>query len=69
MRDIGVLDESFGDGFCGECGDPFHLDDCGGYNPPCQCGHGLCRSCCEAQNREDVDDEWYPDDDEGTMSV
>lgn len=55
--------ESFGDGFCGECGDPFHLDDCGGYNPPCPCGCGLCRSCCENTRRGDDDNEWYPEDD------
>lgn len=35
-----------GDGWCLECGDEFHLDDCGGYNPPCPCGCGCCRSCC-----------------------
>lgn len=53
-------DESFGDGHCDECGDAFHLDDCGGYNPPCRCGCGRCRSCCEADERDD--DEWYPKD-------
>jgi hypothetical protein len=57
-------DESFGGGFCGECGDRFHLDDCGGYNPPCPCGCGLCRSCHDAVNRSD-DAEDYPPDDEG----
>lgn len=56
---IAPPDESFGDGFCGECFEPFHLDDCGGYNPPCTC-HGLCRSCCEAMGRDD--DDWYPED-------
>jgi hypothetical protein len=36
------------DGWCIECGDSFHLDDCGGYNPPCP-GCGNCRSCCECR--------------------
>ena len=55
-----------GDGFCLECGDWFHLDDCGGYNPPCacaQCGGALCRSCCAAERGDlDPDDDWYPED-------
>lgn len=52
------------DGYCLDCGEEFHLDDTGGYNPPCVCGEH-CRSCHEAQERES--DEWrdaYPDDDE-----
>lgn len=56
------IDES--DGWCLECGDPFHLDDCGGYNPPCyKCG--LCRDCCRTSDfgcdAEREDDEDYPD--------
>src|SRR5689334_9481007 len=35
--------------FCGDCGDSFRYDDCGGYNPPCECGFA-CRSCCEHGN-------------------
>lgn len=49
-----------GDGWCLECGDWFHLDDCGGYNPPCYCAacHGeYCRSCCEGNVRALDDDE------------
>lgn len=37
---------------CRECFDPFHYDDCGGYNPPCPCGCGRCRSCCDAAEME-----------------
>lgn len=55
-----------GDGCCAECGDFFHLDDVGGYNPLCPCGCGLCRSCHDEMNRSDVDDDWYPEDDEPT---
>lgn len=40
---------------CPECGDEFHYDDVGGYNPPCSCC-GVCRSCCRAANAED--DDW-----------
>lgn len=47
------------DGWCVECGDEFHLDDTGGYNPPCQ-GCGLCRSCCECDGEKDDYEE--PDD-------
>jgi hypothetical protein len=50
------------DGWCLDCGDPFHLDDCGGYNPPCSCGCGMCRSCCEQSSREN-DDDFFPEDD------
>lgn len=49
-----------GDGWCLDCGDYFHLDDGGGYNPPCQ-GCGNCRSCCEC-NRDYDADEYGPDD-------
>jgi hypothetical protein len=47
--------DDFGDGRCLDCGDPFHLDDTGGYNPPCACGKcvGLCRSCCDAEEMRD----------------
>lgn len=44
---------------CPDCGDEFHLDDCGGYNPPCPCGCGCCRSCHDANEREDS--EWEYD--------
>jgi len=44
------------DGYCVECGDEFHLDDCGGYDPPCPCGCGLCRWCCAGNEYDDVDD-------------
>ena len=47
------------DGWCVDCGDEFHLDDTGGYNPPCPCGCGLCRSCHENEERED--DAWKSD--------
>ena len=46
-----------GDGWCIECGEFFHLDDTGGYRPPCPCGCGLCRDCCKAQEDENTD-EW-----------
>ena len=42
-----------GDGWCLECGEWFHLDDCGGYNPPCPCGCGCCRSCCPGDITDD----------------
>lgn len=48
------------DGWCVDCGDEFHLDDCGGYNPPCECGLH-CRSCHEAEVMGDID--VYGDDD------
>lgn len=41
--------------WCFSCSDEFRYDDCGGYNPPCQCGVN-CRSCCNA-NCELHDDE------------
>lgn len=41
---------------CYECGDEFHYDDIGGYNPPCPCGCGRCRSCCRAESDQDNDD-------------
>lgn len=49
------------DGWCIECGDAFHFDDVGGYNPPCSCGLH-CRSCHEAEER-DYDDVYYDEDD------
>jgi hypothetical protein len=36
------------DGWCLECGEEFHFDDTGGYNPPCYCkacAGAVCRSC------------------------
>jgi hypothetical protein len=42
-------------GWCLDCGEEFHYDDCGGYNPPCVCG-AHCRSCHEAEECEA--DEW-----------
>ncbi len=51
-----TYDDSFGDGHCFDCGDPFHLDDCGGYNPPCSCGCGCCRSCHRENELMDEDD-------------
>ena len=51
-----------GDGWCIECGEEFHLDDTGGYNPPCSCGFH-CRHCHDAvEGRFDPDDD-YPEDD------
>lgn len=49
------------DGWCLTCGDEFHLDDLGGYNPPCKCGMH-CRSCHEADEYEAKD--WADDDDD-----
>lgn len=53
--------------FCIECFDDFRYDDCGGYNPPCECGLH-CRSCHEAEEREMAawgeDDEFDPRDDD-----
>lgn len=64
--DIDDDDEYDGEGWCVECGDEFHLDDCGGYNPPCACGLH-CRSCHEADINgpdDDYDDAFddEPDD-------
>lgn len=55
-------DEYLGDGFapdgwCVDCGDEFHLDDCGGYNPPCVCG-AHCRSCHDREVREYDEDDY-----------
>jgi len=49
--------------FCDHCGDEFHFDDTGGYNPPCRCGLN-CRSCCEhaCVRDEPTDFDEYPDD-------
>lgn len=36
------------DSWCLECGEEFHLDDTGGYNPPCECPicqGAVCRHC------------------------
>lgn len=54
----GSIDD--GDGWCMDCGDPFHLDDTGGYNPPCECGFH-CRSCHEREIRELDDDYERPE--------
>lgn len=56
------------DGYCVECGDEFHDDDVGGYNPACRkCG--LCRSCCRLSDfgcvSEHEDDDSYLDEDDG----
>jgi len=56
------------DGWCVECGDAFHLDDCGGYNPPCPCGCGLCRSCCAGNEYDDESPEPDDGDDFGASS-
>jgi len=56
-------EEYYGDGWCIECGDEFHLDDIGGYNPPCACGYH-CRSCHEALEHDMAYDS-CDDDDEG----
>jgi hypothetical protein len=54
-----------GDGWCVDCGDFFHLDDCGGYNPPCGvCG--LCRDCCRCPFRgrgDEAEDDGVDDGD------
>lgn len=66
-EDFGIPDEGQGDGeYCGdgwciECLEPFHLDDTGGYNPPCSCGFH-CRSCHEHEEAG-FDDDDYPEDD------
>lgn len=50
---------------CCECGDEFHLDDVGGYNPPCPCGCGMCRRCCELdrwlEDSGECPEDDYPD--------
>jgi len=59
------MDEGCLDGWCYECGDEFHLDDTGGYNPPCPCGCGRCRDCCDDDSEPLGDDDDYdPRDDE-----
>jgi hypothetical protein len=55
-------DEYDGDEFCVECGDEFHYDDTGGYNPPCACGLH-CRSCHEHIESE-CDDDYERDEDD-----
>ena len=51
--------------WCLECGEEFHDDDTGGYNPECRCGAewcvGICRSCCHALGEK------YPPDDDGPI--
>lgn len=77
LRDMGAdcpdpifFDTGEDDGWCVECGDEFHYDDVGGYNPPCSCG-AHCRSCHEAvEGNRDPDDDYerdeesYPDDED-----
>lgn len=44
---------------CLECGEEFHFDDTGGYNPPCYCKRcqgAVCRSCHTWDDYE-LDDE------------
>jgi hypothetical protein len=53
--------EDEGDGWCIECGDEFHYDDVGGYNPPCSCGMH-CRSCHEAEYARDEYEGDYDDE-------
>lgn len=45
--------------WCIDCGEDFHDDDTGGYNPACACGLH-CRSCHEAEQREK--EAWDTDD-------
>lgn len=68
MSDFADDDEYDGDGWCVQCGDEFHLDDTGGYNPPCSCGLH-CRSCHEAVERYNNNDGFGYDDDEGHDDV
>jgi hypothetical protein len=58
-------DESEDDGFCLTCLESFRYDDCGGYNPPCECGFH-CRSCHEREDDDDYERDYddYPEDDE-----
>jgi hypothetical protein len=56
-----------GDGWCIECGEYFHLDNCGGYNPPCRCVECqgfYCRSCHRENEGDDYErpEESYPDE-------
>jgi len=63
--DEGDVGDELNDGYCADCGDAFHLDDCGGYNPPCNCGQcdgTICRSCCRTVATEDEDADWCEDD-------
>lgn len=55
--DVIETDDYDGDGWCIECGDEFHLDDVGGYNPPCSCGLH-CRSCHEAEMYDRDEDDY-----------
>jgi len=36
---------------CPDCGDVFHWDDCGGFNPPSPHGCGVCTKCCRLAHR------------------
>ena len=53
------------DGWCLACGDEFHLDDVGGYNPPCPGGCGNCRHCCDCDDLAEDDDPLLDDEDYG----
>jgi len=62
--DDGVDDDEYDD-FCVDCGDEFHYDDIGGYNPPCSCGMH-CRRCHEIaeglyDDEYERDEDGYPD--------
>jgi hypothetical protein len=65
-EDFGIDEPYYGDGWCVDCGEEFHLDDCGGYNPPCACGFH-CRSCHQHAEHED-DDYEYDERDEDDES-
>ncbi len=61
--DEGNVGDELNDGYCDDCGEAFHLDDCGGYNPPCNCGKcdsegRLCRACCRANMDLEGDPDW-----------
>lgn len=61
-KDNALTDDEFDDiddDFCIDCGDVFHYDDIGGYNPPCSCGMH-CRRCHELAQRGD--DDFFDDD-------
>ena len=55
--------------FCGECLEEFRYDDCGGYNPPCPCGCGNCRSCHRDNDAQEAEDTWGPSDDEDRATI
>jgi hypothetical protein len=49
--DLDDEDDEGGD-WCITCGETFRYDDCGGYNPPCECGWH-CRHCHERGTMRD----------------